>query len=189
MLLRLRPRWALLLFLAGALGTGVDFARRTQSTFEPTNAPIPGIVFTGQFNRVDAGLALLQKRAIKPLLITGVNQGAGIPISSFAQQFHLSPALLADLGDLVLVLGPSANNTLQNALETRQWLASQPCCQPVVLITSQFHMPRASLALEQALRDRQVLRYVVTDDKVQYAAVAVDFWKYLGTIVVGWGVN
>lgn len=173
---------ALLLLMALAVG---DFARRTQSTFVPSAVPLPGVVFTGQFSRVHAGLALLESGYVAPLLISGTNPGAGISVAGFADQFQLSPALRTALAAGTLVLGPSANKTVENAREARQWLSALPAGQPVVLITSRFHMPRASLALEQVLGDRPVLRHAVAEDEVRYAAVFAEFWKYVGTYV-GW---
>ncbi len=175
--------WALLLLIALAVD---DFYRRTQSTFVPTQPPQPGVVFTGQFSRVHAGLDLLERGQIAPLLISGVNQGAGIPVAGFADQFQLSPTLRVAIAAGALVLATDANNTIENVRETRYWLTTLSTTQPIVLITNQFHMPRASLALEQALGDRQVLRYCVAESVVRYEAVAVEFWKYLGTHVFGW---
>lgn len=175
--------WALLLLIALAVG---DFYRRTQSTFVPTQPPQPGVVFTGQFSRVHAGLDLLERGQITPLLISGVNQGAGISVAGFADQFQLSATLRVAMAAGALVLATDANDTFENARETRHWLTTLSTKQPIVLITNQFHMPRASLALEQALKDRQVLRYCVTESTVRYEGVAVEFWKYLGTHVFGW---
>ena len=163
-----------------------DFYRRTRSTFVPTAHPLPGVVFTGQFSRVHAGLDLFERGQIEPLLISGTNQGAGIPVAGFADQFKLSATLRTALAAGAIVLATDANNTIENARETRHWLTTLAPGSPVVLITSPFHMPRASLALEQAVRDRQVLRYGVAEDTVSYEAVVVEFWKYLGTFVVGW---
>ena len=175
--------WALLLLTALAVG---DFYRRTQSTFVLTRPPQPGVVFTGQFSRVHAGLNLLERGEITPLLISGVNQGAGITVAGFADQFQLSSTLRVAIAAGALVLATDANDTIENAHETRHWLTTLSTKQPIVLITNQFHMPRASLALEQALKGRQVLRYCVTESMVRYEGVAVEFWKYLGTHVLGW---
>lgn len=188
MIRRLRlTGWALLVLVAiVALSLG-DFYRRTQSTFVSTAHPLPGVVFTGQFSRVQAGLDFFERGHIAPLLISGTNPGAGIPVAGFADQFKLSATLRTALAAGAIVLWTEANNTIENARETRQWLTTVTPGQPVVLITSQFHMPRASLALEQAVNDRQVLRYAVVEDTVRHDAVAVEFWKYLGTLVLGWG--
>lgn len=175
--------WALLLLVVLAVG---DFYRRTKSTFVPAKSPLPGVVFTGQFSRVFAGLDLLERGQIAPLLISGTNPGAGIRVAGFADQFKLSATLRTALAAGALVLAADANNTIENARETRHWLNTISTTQPIVLITNQFHMPRASLALEQAVKGRQVLRYCVTENMVRYEGVAVEFWKYLGTHVFGW---
>lgn len=180
-------RWVRSLLLAMAavvavlVAAALDFARRTQSTYVPSRGPLPGVVFTGQFNRVHAGLALMEVGAITPLLISGANPGTGITVAGFANQFQLSPALRTALATGRLVLGPGANNTFENAQEARQWLVSQFPGQTVVLITSRFHMPRASLALEQALGDRVVVRFCVKEDTVQFSGVTREFAKYLYT--------
>lgn len=185
---RLRPVvWALLVLVTIVALSFGDFYRRTRSTFVPTAHPLPGVVFTGQFSRVRAGLDLFERGHIAPLLISGTNPGAGIPMAGFADQFNLSAMLRTALAGGAIVLGAEAKNTFENARETRQWLNTVTPGQPVVLITSQLHMPRASLALEQAVSDRQVLRYAVVEDTVRHDAVAVEFWKHLGTLVLGWG--
>ena len=110
-------------------------------------------------------------------------------MTCFADQFKLFATLRNALaeGRVQLCLRPTRTTRIENARETRHWLTTLAPGQPEVLITSQFHMPRASLALEQAVRGRQVLRYGVTEDTVRYESVMVEFWKYLGTYVVGWG--
>ena len=169
---------ALLLLRVIAVGY---FARRTQSTFLPSAVQRPGVVFTGEFSRVHAGLDLLERGFVMPLLISGTNPGAGISVTGFADQFELSPALRAALAAGTLVLGPAANNTFENPQEARHWLSTLASDQPVVLITSRFHLLRASLALEQALGERQVLRYAQAEDEVRYVGVFVEFWKFVGT--------
>ncbi len=160
----------------------IDFSRRTQSTYQVSASPLPGIVFTGQFDRVHVGLGLLERGLISPLLISGANPGAGIPVSRFAEQFQLSPDLRFALAKGELVLFEDANNTYENASESSRWLANLPPHQPVVLITSQFHMPRASVALEQVIGQRRVLRYSVGTSNVEaFRGIAIEFAKYVWT--------
>ena len=175
--------WSLLFLLVLAI---VDFYRRSQSTFVPAQTPQLGVVFTGQDSRVHAGLNLFERGQITPLLISGVNPGAGISVTGFADQFQVSSTLRVALAAGALVLGTEANVTIENALETKDWLSTFSTKQPIVLITSRFHMPRASLALEQAVGDRQVLRYCVTESIVGYESVVLEFWKYLGTHAFKW---
>lgn len=177
MLLRVLVFFVLLILL-----TVGDFARRTQSTFDALTPPVPGVVFTGQFSRVHVGLDLLEHGRVRPLLISGANGGAGIPIAGFAKQFQLSPALQAALSDGQLVLASGADTTFQNAYEARQWLATLPQGKPVVLITSRFHMPRASVALELAVENRRVLRYVVAEEApVTRNDIAREWAKFVWT--------
>lgn len=181
----MRLAWALVLIAGLGLVTVVDFALRTRSTFSPSANLLPGVVFTGQFNRVHAGLALLDRGDISTLLISGTNPPAGIPIAGFGQQFQLSQKLQAALADGTLVLAPGAHNTFENAAETRRWLATLQIDGPVVLITSRFHLPRASLALEQALAGRVVMRVSVPEDSTSFRGVVTEWGKFVWTRVVG----
>ena len=167
------------------LASVMDFVQRTRTNFEPTVTPLPGVVFTGQFNRVYTGLALLERGALSPLLISGTNRPAGITIEKFVGQFKLSPKLQAGLADGTLVLSAGAHNTFENAAETRRWLATLHANSPVVLVTSRFHLPRASLALEKALAGRVVLRVGVPEDSASYRIVLIEWGKFVWTRVVG----
>lgn len=173
-----------LFLLAGILTLGLavaDFARRMVSTFNPGRGTDLGVVFTGQFVRTDIGLRLLEDGQIKRLFISGVNIGAGMPPQNFVRQFKLSPALIQALGDGQLSLGENGQDTLQNALETRCWLARFPSDQPVVLITSRWHMPRASIVLERTVRGNRIERYNVDDGLMSADRLLDEFAKYLAT--------
>ena len=140
---------ACLAFLAILLSA--DFLRRSTPAALPANLPDTAIVFTGQFDRVKVGLALLEREQVETLFISGVNRPAGIRPEGFAEQFALSPALRDALAQGRIILASDANTTLENAIETGCWLAQQTQTRSVVLVTHRFHMPRASLALERAV--------------------------------------
>ncbi|MEW5423399.1 YdcF family protein [Amorphus sp. 3PC139-8] len=106
---------------------------------------------TGQFDRVQYGLQLMADGAIDELFISGVNKGAGMTSATFADQFHLSPQLRADEQAGRIVLAPDANTTLENAVETACWLEANSDIDRIALITSDCHMPRASLAMARAV--------------------------------------
>lgn len=131
------------------LALHLDFVRR--SSWEAAPLPATAIVFTGQFDRVELALALLDDGRIDRLFVSGVNVGAGITPNGFATLFRLSPSLWQALSSGQIILASDANSTLQNALETACWLERQPDIRAVVLITSRGHMARASLALERAV--------------------------------------
>jgi uncharacterized SAM-binding protein YcdF (DUF218 family) len=140
---------ACLAFLALLLSA--DFLRRSVPAALPESLPDTAIVFTGQFDRVEAGLALLEREQVGMLFISGVNSGAGIRPEGFAEQFALAPALREALAQGRIILASDADTTLENAIETACWLAQQRQIRTVVLVTHRYHMPRASLALERAM--------------------------------------
>jgi len=109
------------------------------------------IVFTGQFDRIELALQLFDQGQLDRIFISGVNGGAGIAPDRFADQFRLSSNARAALDAGRIVLAPDANTTIENALEAACWLDRQSDIREIVLITGQFHMPRASWALESAL--------------------------------------
>lgn len=140
---------ACLVFLVLLLSA--DFLRRSTPAAIPESLPETAIVFTGQFDRVEAGLALLEREQVETLFISGVNKGAGIRSETFAEQFVLSHAMRDALAQGRIILAPDANTTLENTIETACWLAQQTQIRSVVLVTHRLHMPRASLALERAV--------------------------------------
>jgi uncharacterized SAM-binding protein YcdF (DUF218 family) len=134
-----------------ALLLSAEFLRRSAYTPIPAAGAEIAIVFTGQFDRVDAGLALLEGAQVGKVFISGVNRGAGLSREGFAEQFALSPALRDALAQGRIILAPDATITLENAIETACWLAQQGEIRSVLLVTHRFHMPRAALALERAV--------------------------------------
>lgn len=168
-------------------GTIWDFTRRMNLSTSDTGLPAQAVVFTGQFDRVWLGLDLLSRGEIERLFISGVNAGAGINEELFVTQFSLEGDLLQAFADGRIVLGTLANTTLQNARETKCWFERNGQSGPVLLITSKRHMPRASVALEQALPDHKIRRMSVPYSG-QNSGVARpiedEYMKYLATLVI-----
>lgn len=181
----------ILVLMVAAASLVTDYERRQRPTLVVGQWPAQAVVFTGQFNRVDYALNLLERGAIDRLFVSGVNPGAGLTPERFAQQFALSDTLRAALANGHLVLGTRAKNTLENADETLCWLRSTGASGPILLVTSQRHMARASLALEAAT-GRPVWRYVVPGDAARAATADFhdpEFQKYLATWPLAWGVQ
>jgi uncharacterized SAM-binding protein YcdF (DUF218 family) len=148
-----------------------------------------GIVFTGAFERVDGGLRLLNAGAIPRLYVSGVNAGAGILPARFVSQFSLRNPNIPDLQRLVascVEWGEDANNTFQNASDTKCWVDRRELAGPLLLITSRQHMARAMAALSAALPGRALIAYPVEDALSSGYSLrerALEYLKYLGTIV------
>jgi uncharacterized SAM-binding protein YcdF (DUF218 family) len=148
-----------------------------------------GIVFTGAFERVDAGLQLLNAGAIPRLYVSGVNAGAGILPARFVSQFSLRNPNISDLQRLVACCvewGEDANNTFQNASDTKCWVDRHKLGGPLLLITSRQHMARAMAALSAALPGRALIAYPVEDALSSSRPLRVrtiEYLKYLGALV------
>lgn len=163
-----------------------DFHRRMKSTVPQTELPSLAVVFSGKYDRVWRGLDLLERSQIKRLYISGANATSGVSVERFVTQFSLDAELLEALTEGRIVLGPRAHDTLQNATETKCWLDQQAREEPILLITSTSHMPRASLALEQELPGRKIWRMSVPEGVNQGGKYILrkEFQKYLGTLVI-----
>jgi uncharacterized SAM-binding protein YcdF (DUF218 family) len=176
-----------LLLVASVTGfialTALDFAQRITASVPGGDAmPETAVVFTGQFHRIHAGLALLREGRVERLFVSGVNPSAGIRIDGFADQFSLHAYLPQALDTGQLALGPLARNTSQNAAESACWVRARGLSGPILLITSRRHMPRASLALERALPGVAVIRMSIDEVATPDAtSLVTEFAKYIIT--------
>ncbi len=128
-----------------------DFFQRITPTLDASAQTRRAVVFTGQFDRIDAALDLFDQGRIDQLLISGVGIGSGLRPETLADQFNFSPAARAALRAGDILLSPDAQDTFQNAVETACWLRDQSPQTGVILISSVSHLPRASITLERAL--------------------------------------
>lgn len=136
--------------LVGCLSLVFSFGCRLRDTAGSDHLPDTAVVFTGQFDRIEEAIDLLAEGRIRRIFISGVNSGAGLSTQTFARQFGLSQTLKEGLGSGIITLATGAQDTIENAIETSCWLNRNARSQKVLLITSNIHMPRASLLLEQA---------------------------------------
>ena len=119
-------------------------------------APLEGsttdaiVVPTGGPGRIDRGLDLLRRHQAKRMLVTGV--GAGVRPADLARAFRADPRLIACCVDL----GRDAVDTRSNAGETAAWLKRQRYG-TVRLVTSDWHLRRASMELRAAVGPRVVV--------------------------------
>lgn len=180
-----------------SLGAGVaalpvlfaTFGVYTQPSNDTVRAAGVGVVFTGQFERVDAALRLLHRGVVRRVFISGVNAGAGIQPQTFIEQFSRRNSEIASLPALVtcwVAWGVDANTTIQNADETACWLRHTKIASPILLVTGRDHLPRAALALRQSIGARQLIPYPVPDSAVGEPHVKtriIEALKFLGLAV------
>ena len=121
-------------------------------------APADGIVVTtGGQARLRAGLELLGQGKAPHLLISGVGQG--ITKQMIASSLTLSPARTSQL-DCCVFLDFQAKDTIGNARATKKW-ADERQIQHIVLVTSDYHMPRAALEMRHHMPQRTITTYPI----------------------------
>ena len=161
------PRRVLRAALAAALAavlvaTAVGFvgfvAQLRGSEIRPASQADGIVVLTGGSSRVSDAIELLAAGYAKRLLISGVH-----PTSAASDISRLLPdnqSLLSCCVDL----DHSAVNTRSNAAETRRW-AHERGFKSLIVVTSNYHMPRAIVELSHAMPEITLIPFAVVGDK------------------------
>jgi len=113
------------------------------------------IVYTGGGGaRIIAGMSLLETGAGKRLLISGVNPS--VTRDTIAELWS-GPR---ELFDCCVDLGLEAQTTIGNAGEAAEWASTNKIGR-IILVTSDFHMPRALTETRMRMRSAEITPYVV----------------------------
>ena len=146
----------LLIWTAGLLAFVARIERSTPAA-DPAKAEAI-VALTGPSTlRIAAAMKLLEDGKGTRLLVSGVNRRA-----SRADIRSVSKAP-GRLYDCCVDLGFSAANTLGNAKETAAWARAHGFHR-LIVVTSDYHMPRAVLELHGALPEGQFTPYPVASD-------------------------
>jgi uncharacterized SAM-binding protein YcdF (DUF218 family) len=122
------------------------------------------VVLTGAALRINDALELLSAGRGQRLLITGVN-----PATRSAEISRLMPEHRRWF-DCCVDLDHSATNTVGNAIETRRWTEERGF-KSLIVVTSNFHMPRAMVELAHQLPAVTLVPFPVVSERVR-----VDAW-------------
>lgn len=153
-------------------------------TEEPSLAPKADgiVVLTGAAARIPDAIELLAAERGKRLLITGVHRA-----TSAREIARLTP-LYSKYFTCCIDLDRSALNTFGNALETKRW-AREHNFNSLIVVTSNWHLPRAMVEIGHQLPDVTLIPYPVISEKVktepwwQHAETArllfAEYLKYL----------
>jgi uncharacterized SAM-binding protein YcdF (DUF218 family) len=112
------------------------------------------VAMTGGAQRIGDAIDLLAKGYAKRLLISGVNEK-----TSRDQISRLNPGQRR-LFECCVDLDYRARNTIGNAIETRRW-AEKNDFSAIIVVTSNYHMPRTLVELDHALPNLQKIAYPV----------------------------
>jgi uncharacterized SAM-binding protein YcdF (DUF218 family) len=136
----------------------------------------------GSMERLSTGVRLLKQNKGERLLISGVNR-----LVTDEELFH---ALHIDsqTAHCCIDLGRSAEDTLGNASETAAWARAHHY-RRLILVTDDYHMPRADAELSLAMPEAQIYRYPVRtrwtnprlwrSDAAAAARIGAEYLKFL----------
>ena len=147
-----------LLFIGAAIGF-VGFLSQLRGTeMKPARNADGIVVLTGGSSRVSDAMELLAGGYGKRLLISGVHPTNAV--SDISRSLPDNQSLLSCCVDL----DRSAVNTRSNAAETRRW-AHERGFKSLIVVTSNYHMPRAIVELSHAMPDIALIPFAVVGDK------------------------
>ena len=177
----------LLVVMLWIVGLMAFAARIEQSTPAAEPAEADGVVaLTGASDaRITAAMKLLETGKAQRMLISGVN-----PEASRADIRGVAKATRR-LYDCCVDLGFQAADTVGNARETAKWARAHNY-QSLIVVTSDFHMPRAMLELRAALPGVRMTAYPVKSRELDAAhwwrsrdgarRMIVEYCKYLAIL-------
>jgi len=172
------------IWMAGLLEFGDRVARLTPADDPPTADGIVALT-GGSDQRLEAATRLLEAGKGKRLLVSGVN-----PMATRQDLWGVTGAA-KPLFDCCVDLGFTAADTVGNARETAEWARSLGY-HSLILVTADYHMPRAMLELRAALPAATITPYPVATrdlDAQHWQAsepgmrrVALEYCKYLAIL-------
>ncbi len=150
------------LLVAAVAAAGIGFAgflsQLHDAEAKPSRTADGIVVLTGGSSRVSDAMELLAGGYGRRLLISGVHPLSGT--SDISRSLPDNQSLLNCCVDL----DRSAVNTRSNAAETQRW-ARERGFKSLIVVTSNYHMPRAIVELSHAMPDITLVPYAVVGDK------------------------
>src|ERR1700712_958876 len=147
-----------IVFVGSGIGF-IAFLSQLHGTEEKPAQKADGIVvLTGGSSRVSDAMELLAGGYGGRLLISGVHPTNAA--SDISRSLSDNQSLLTCCVDL----DRSAINTRSNAAETRRW-ARERGFKSLIVVTSNYHMPRAIVELSHAMPDVELIPFSVIGDK------------------------
>src|SRR6266436_6143650 len=166
-------------FVAAAIGFVAFLSQLRGAEKRPDRRADGIVVLTGGSSRVSDAMELLAAGYGKRLLISGVHPTSGA--SDISRSLPESQSLFNCCVDLDY----SAVNTRSNAAETRRWVHERGF-RSLIVVTSNYHMPRAIVELSHAMPDIALIPFAVVGDKwreepwwTSSATLRLLLWEYV----------
>ena len=168
--------WAsVAVFLGLVLGQFLMFYNAVHAPQEPliSTREYQGVaVFTGGQNRIQTGFDLLSRfPKVQNVLISGVN-----PQSS---RENLLASFLPEDGNFKgsVQLDYEARTTYGNVIQTKAWVDENEI-DKLIIVTSNYHIPRAKALADLYLDDINVSFYPVVAERIGLRLLVSEFVKY-----------
>lgn len=178
----------LVLAMIWAVGLLAFAARVERSTPADEPAAADGVVVltgAGSNERIAAGVHLLESAKGRRMLVSGVNREAS------REDIRLVGRAARRLYDCCVDLGYAAATTLGNARETEEWARAMRY-DSLIVVTADYHMPRAMLELRSALPGLELTAYPIETSVVNprrwwrtgrgARLMVVEYCKYLAIL-------
>jgi uncharacterized SAM-binding protein YcdF (DUF218 family) len=147
-----------IVFIGAAVGFVGFLSQLRGAEITPDRRADGIVVLTGGSSRVSDAMELLAAGYGRRLLISGVHPTNAA--SDISRSLPDNQSLLRCCVDL----DRSAVNTRSNAAEARRW-ARERGFKSLIVVTSNYHMPRAILELSHAMPDIALIPFAVVGDK------------------------
>ena len=161
------------------------FANRVDRSTPAKDPPVAdGVVaLTGASDaRIESAMMLLENGKARRMLVSGVN-----PEASRADMRGVAKADRR-IYDCCVDLGYQATDTVGNARETAHWARAYDY-RTLILVTSDFHMPRALVELKAALPEAEIIPFPIRTTELDakhwwrsregFRRMMVEYCKYL----------
>jgi len=147
-----------IMFVGAAVGFVGFLSQLRGAEIKPSQTADGIVVLTGGSSRVSDAMELLAGGYGKRLLISGVHPTNDV--SDISRSLPDNQSLLGCCVDL----DRSAVNTRSNAAETRRW-ARERGFKSLIVVTSNYHMPRAIAEMSHAMPDVELIPFAVVGDR------------------------
>ena len=146
----------------------VDFAYKTFSATQRSVKVDSIVVLAGGKGRIEEGVRIFRDGCGKRLFLIGVDPSV--------RKSDLYRPLSGDPSADLVILEKNSRNTLENAIYARDILVSNQV-HSVLLITSRYHLKRATILFRNALpRDVLIYPYPVDSKNIKE-----NWWNHIGT--------
>lgn len=173
------------MWTAGLFAFADRIARSTPAA-EPVRAQgVVTLTGAGSNERLNAGISLLEKDKAPRMFLSGVSPEAS------REDIRLVAGTPKRLYECCVDLGRTANDTVGNARETAEW-AKAMRFNRLIVVTADYHMPRAMLELRSTLPRAQLQVYPVQTSVVDarrwwrtsrgIRIMVVEYSKYLAIL-------